>query len=79
MATTIQRWGNSLGIRIPKTFVDALRLREGTPVAIRLEEDELIISAADAEFSLAGLVASISDSNQHSEEFDDASAGREII
>jgi len=32
MATTLQKWGNSLGIRVPKTIAEQLHLTTGTTV-----------------------------------------------
>ncbi len=33
------RWGNSLGVRISKRDARRLRLREGSPVTVRLESE----------------------------------------
>ena len=32
MATTVQKWGNSLWIRIPKSIAEQVDFHEGTPV-----------------------------------------------
>lgn len=32
MPTTIQKWGNSLGIRIPRGLAEQVKMREGTQV-----------------------------------------------
>jgi hypothetical protein len=32
MNTTLQRWGNSQGVRLPKALVDGLGAKVGTPV-----------------------------------------------
>jgi antitoxin MazE len=34
MTTTIQKWGNSLGIRIPKNITENLGLQEGSGISI---------------------------------------------
>ena len=39
MTTTLQRWGNSQGVRIPKSIVESLGLRIGSDVMIELSED----------------------------------------
>ena len=44
MAAKIQKWGNSLAIRVPKTYADALGLTEGTDIKIKIIKDKLIIS-----------------------------------
>jgi antitoxin MazE len=43
MHTTIQKWGNSHGIRIPKQLMDALDLRESDRVEIGRHKDVITI------------------------------------
>jgi antitoxin MazE len=43
MQTVVQKWGNSLGIRIPKLYVKEFDLRNGCAVDIIEEEGRLII------------------------------------
>ena len=42
MTATIQKWGNSLGIRIPKNITENLGLQEGSGISV-FEKDGLII------------------------------------
>jgi antitoxin MazE len=35
----VAKWGNSLAVRIPSVVVDALELKEGDDVTIRVAED----------------------------------------
>jgi len=46
--TTLQRWGNSQGIRIPKTFLQTLGMEVGTELTLELADDNstLIIKPA---------------------------------
>lgn len=44
MTTKIQKWGNSLAVRIPKEILRELGWREGTVVALAVEGGNLIIS-----------------------------------
>lgn len=46
MTTSIQRWGNSQGIRIPKYLLDAAKLTASDKITIRAEKDMLIIEKA---------------------------------
>jgi len=39
MTTTLQRWGNSQGVRIPKNLVETLGLKIGSDLSIELSED----------------------------------------
>ncbi len=46
MTTSIQKWGNSQGVRIPKYLLDAARLTTSDKIEIRAEGDMLIIEKA---------------------------------
>ena len=43
MYATIQRWGNSQGLRIPKALLDTIGLRENDRVELLQEEDSIRI------------------------------------
>lgn len=43
MQATIQKWGNSQGIRIPKAFLEALGMKENDIVELDRIEDNIII------------------------------------
>lgn len=43
MTTTVQRWGNSKGIRIPKTILDTVCWNENDELELSLEGETLII------------------------------------
>lgn len=43
MTTKIQKWGNSLGVRLPKTVIAQLQLREGSEVEIRERDAQIMI------------------------------------
>ena len=40
MNTTLQRWGNSQGIRIPKKYVDTLGMEIGAELTVELSSDQ---------------------------------------
>ncbi|MFY9589151.1 AbrB/MazE/SpoVT family DNA-binding domain-containing protein [Rickettsia endosymbiont of Halotydeus destructor] len=63
MQTQIQKWGNSLGIRIPKYLTGKLHLKQGTFVNLKITGNHLIISAEISE--LDTLLNNITDSNRH--------------
>lgn len=46
MTTTIQKWGNSQGVRIPKILLDSINWSENEEVSINIEEDKLVIKKA---------------------------------
>jgi len=46
MNTTIQKWGNSQGIRIPKAILEMALLKPNEQVEITAEENKIIIKKA---------------------------------
>ncbi len=46
MTTTIQKWGNSQGVRIPKILLDTVKWSENEEIEINAEDGKLIIEKA---------------------------------
>ena len=69
MQAQIQKWGNSLGVRIPKSIACALNLNNGTFVNLELSNNNLIINNQVSELDL--LLNNITDDNCHHEIFSD--------
>lgn len=46
MLTTISKWGNSLGIRIPKSILNASGMKEMDDVTVSVEGNNIIITKA---------------------------------
>ncbi len=67
MITTIQRWGNSLALRIPKPFAAQASLEENSEVDISINGDRIIVRPAAKEWKLGDLLAGITRNNRHSE------------
>ena len=67
MLTTIQRWGNSLAVRIPKPFAAQTDLSENSQVDISLDGDRIVVSPAVREWKLDTLLAGITPRNTHKE------------
>ena len=77
MVTKIRKWGNSLGLRIPKSFAVEADIDEGSEVDIAIQEGKLVITPSQKpRYELADLLAKVSKKNLH-EEIDtkDSSAG----
>jgi antitoxin MazE len=47
MGVKVSEWGNSLGIRIPKDVVDALGLKKGDEIEVRLAGQRTLEVARD--------------------------------
>jgi antitoxin MazE len=67
MLTTIQRWGNSLAVRIPKPFALQTDLSENSEVDISLEGGRIVVSPATKEWKLDDLLSGITKRNAHKE------------
>lgn len=44
--TTIQKWGNSQGIRIPKRLLDSLQWHKGEKIILSTKDNKLLIEQA---------------------------------
>jgi len=78
MQTRVQRWGNSLAVRIPKSFAEEVGLQDNSPVNLRLSQGKLVLEPSTPRApSLEELLAGVRRSNLHAE-FDTGPArGRE--
>lgn len=67
MRVQIQKWGNSLALRIPKAFAKETHIENNTVVDLSLDNDHLIISPIDEleEYSLSALLSDIDEDNMH--------------
>jgi len=80
MQTTIQKWGNSLAIRIPKSFALETKINNGTKVDLLIKNNQLIISPIEKEkYSLDAFLSEITDSNIHNEVDFGEPMGEELI
>ena len=52
MQATIQKWGYSQGIRIPKAFLEALGMRENDLVELSRVDDNIVIKKVKKENEL---------------------------
>jgi len=80
MTTTIQKWGNSQGVRLPKVILDDLNLREGEEVEIFAQDNSIVIKTrSKRRKSIEELFANY-DGNYKPEEFDwGKDVGREKV
>jgi len=66
MKTKIQRWGNSLGLPIPKSFAEEARVQAGSTVELTVEGGALVVRRARAlEYDLRSLGKGINAKNLH--------------
>jgi antitoxin MazE len=68
MRTRVQKWGNSLALRIPKSFAIEAGIQRETPVEVSLADGKLLITpVARPEPSLRQLLAKVTKENLHHE------------
>jgi antitoxin MazE len=66
MKNSIQKWGNSLAVRIPKSFAEELGWGENAPVEMSLDAGALIIKPDhERTWDLGALLAGVTGENVH--------------
>ena len=78
MKTTVQKWGNSLAIRIPKNISKDTSLSEGSNLNILVENGNIILSPSAKEYSLSEILKHVTNENIHSEVSTGDQTGGEI-
>ena len=77
MAAKIQKWGNSLGVRIPKSVIEKANLDENSEVEIENKYRAIIIFPRQKKQSLSNLLSKITKNNLHKED-DFETEGNEV-
>jgi antitoxin MazE len=75
--TQIAKWGNSLGVRLPKTVALEAEVDEGDTVDVSVKNGAIVIRPSRPTYSLEKLVAKITSRNRHDESDWGAPVGRE--
>ncbi|OGV84026.1 MAG: multidrug transporter MatE [Lentisphaerae bacterium RIFOXYB12_FULL_65_16] len=79
MQTKIQKWGNSLAVRIPKPFVKEAHLAYGTSVDLSVDDGRIIIDPhSGPEYRLEDLLKGVTQRNIHAEVSTGEAVGREV-
>lgn len=78
MTTIVQKWGNSLALRIPSAFARDIHLRQGSTVEVEIVKGGLVVKPIkEHKISLARILKSVTRENLHSEQDYGGAAGRE--
>ena len=77
MRTQISKWGNSLGVRIPKAYAEEVGLSDGAAVEVKVSDRNLILTPAQRAYDLEELIAGITPKNRHGEADWGEPAGKE--
>ena len=79
MQARVQKWGNSLAVRIPKTFASQSHLEQNSVVEMSVEDGRIVLlPVAKAEVTLEELLEGVTAKNLHRETETGAAVGREI-
>lgn len=65
MVTKVQKWGNSLAVRLPKTAAQSLKLREGVKVTVRPSGRGILVEPVTRRETLNELLKKMTPQNTH--------------
>jgi antitoxin MazE len=79
MQVRVQKWGNSLAVRIPKPLAEDAEVKEGTVLNLAVSEGKVVATPVEKKKqSLKQLLAKVTRKNLHAETDFGPSVGREI-
>lgn len=78
MQTSAKKWGNSLGIRLPKILANEMKITDGSNLNIKLVDNKIEISLADEVADLDELLSFVTIENKHNEIDTYSPVGREL-
>ena len=79
MQVQLARWGNSLGLRIPKEVAHHAGLAEGMRVEVAAEDGRVVISPARPRYRLETLLEGMTPEDMHAAFDWGPDVGREIV
>ena len=78
MHTKVRKWGNSLGLRIPRSFAAEAEVEEGSTVDLSVEDGSLLVRPVRTRrYALADLLKGVTPRNVHREVSTGGPRGRE--
>jgi antitoxin MazE len=78
MRSQVQKWGNSLALRIPKSFAIEAGLQEDAVVDLTLIDGKLVVTPQPQSITLESLLAGITKDNLHGEQDFGGPIGQEV-
>lgn len=79
MYTSIQKWGNSQAVRLPKTILEKASLHENDRVELKVQDGNVIIIPVKKHRRLKDRIADYQGDHKCSEWNTDKPAGKEIL
>jgi antitoxin MazE len=77
VVTRVQKWGNSLAVRIPHSFAVQARVAAGTAVDIAVDKGLLVVRPVQQRYRLRDLLKAVDARNLHAEVQTGRPVGRE--
>ena len=78
-STQIAKWGNSLGLRLPKSVAREAQLDEGDTVDVSVKDGAIVVRPARPTYSIETLVSKMTPRNRHKEsDWGTTPVGREL-
>jgi antitoxin MazE len=78
MRVCIQKWGNSLALRIPKSLAEDSGVQSGSVVELRVVRGKLVATPVQRGYELEELLSCITKTNLHGEVSSGEAVGREV-
>jgi antitoxin MazE len=79
MKTRVQKWGNSLALRIPKSFAEEARLHEDAAVNLSVVKGRLVVAPVRPQpLTLKELLQGVTDENLPGEWNTGRAVGKEV-
>lgn len=79
MQTRVQKWGNSLGLRIPRSVAQEAGVKAGSEVDVSVQDGDLVVRPARRRtYQLKDLLRRVTTKNVHAEVDAGGPVGREI-
>ena len=79
MKTAVQKWGNSLALRIPKAYAEETEIHNGSSVELSLKSGSLVIRPIRRKaFKLEELVKGVNATNRHGSVATGPAIGQEV-
>ncbi|MGA2264140.1 MAG: AbrB/MazE/SpoVT family DNA-binding domain-containing protein [Acidobacteriota bacterium] len=80
MTAKVQKWGNSLALRIPKALANEFRLEPGSAVELHVVDGKLIVEPhRPPQYRLEDLLKKVSKRNLHAEIKTGRPVGKETL
>ena len=78
METIARKWGNSIGIRIPKLLANELKIDDGVRIEMKIQNGRIYLKPKKNTLQLDKLLLQVSDDNIHKEISSGKPMGNEI-